>query len=502
MKRNLSFAIAFAMTLLVVASGNVASAASEEGSPLLQAARGRDTEAVRALLKRGVDANARQDDGATALHWAAHWNDLASAELLLDHGARVNQANEYGATPLWLAATNASAPMVKLLLDRGADPNVALHFGETPLMTASRAGALEVVRALLAKKAKVETQELQHGQTALMWATAENHLDVMQALLDAGANPNTTSKTGVTPLMFTARRGSIDAARLLLDRGADINAQSRVVNESALGGGVSKTQQGGATTLLRAVVRGHVEQALFLLERGANPNLSGTGYMPLHWAAGKWEASINKEYAFQDDEWSSLYGIRSQKDKERLIRALVAKGADINARTKIEPTRPGATLLVLIPNDVRVGQTPFYIAAQSADPETMRLLLSLGADPSISSANKTTPMMVAAGRLRIDYESTVREEDALEAVKVAHKAGNDIHAVNDLGETPLHVAAMAGWNSIVEYFVANGASLDAKDKKGKTPAMHAEEGNGYSNMLTQKRPETAALLIKLAEKAR
>lgn len=300
--------------------------------------------------------------------------------------------------------------------------------------------------------------------------------------------------------MFTARRGSIDAARLLLDRGAAINAKALVSTDAS--SRRSSPNEGGVTALLRAVVRGHVDLALFLLDRGADPNLSGTGYAPLHWAAGKWEASINTEYKFEDDEWSSLYGIRSREDKERLIKALVARGADINARAAHEPIRPGATLLVLLPAQVRMGVTPFYIAAMSADAPTMRLLLSLGADPSIASANGTTPMMVAAGRMRIDYESTVREADALESVKVAHQAGNDMRTVNDLGETPLHAAAMAGWNSVVEYMVANGASLDAKDKKGKTPAVHAEEGNGYSNMLTQKRPETASLLAKLAENAR
>src|SRR5262245_19017125 len=80
---------------------SVAAADGPAGSSVLDAARGRDTDAVRALLRRGVDVNTRQADGATALHWAAHWNDLSMAKLLLDRGARVNQANDYGATALW-----------------------------------------------------------------------------------------------------------------------------------------------------------------------------------------------------------------------------------------------------------------------------------------------------------------------------------------------------------------------------------------------------------------
>ena len=500
MKRTHWLAITFTLTLAPALAGQPLAAAASEGDELVLAARGSDADVVRVLLERGADANAKQADGATALHWAAHRNDLAIARMLLDDGARVNQANDFGATPLWLAAVNGSAPMANLLLHHGADPNLALHFGETPLMTASRSGAVDVVRDLLARDATVDAKEAQHGQTALMWAAAEGHIDVMRALLDARASPAAASKSGLTPLVFTASRGSIDAARLLLDRGADINATALASTDAQTGRG--SLNEGGATALLRAVVRGHVDLALFLLDRGADPNLSGTGYAPLHWAAGKWEASINTEYTFEDDEWASMYGIRSQADKTRLIEALVAHGADINTPAVHEPIRPGATLLVLLPPQVRMGVTPFYIAAMSADAPTMRLLLSLGADPSIPSANGTTPMMVAAGRMRIDYESTVREKDALEVVKVAHEAGNDVHTVNELGETALHAAAMAGWNSIVEYLVTNGASLDAKDKKGKTPTMHAEEGNGYSNQLTMKRPETVELLARLVEKAR
>ena len=47
------------------------------------AAERRDLDAVRALLKKGSDANAPQADGATALHWAVHWDDHAAAEGLL-----------------------------------------------------------------------------------------------------------------------------------------------------------------------------------------------------------------------------------------------------------------------------------------------------------------------------------------------------------------------------------------------------------------------------------
>jgi ankyrin repeat protein len=463
-------------------------AAPAENHRVVEAARHRDLSALRALVKAGADVNSSQPDGATALHWAAHWDDLATAQLLLHAGARVNQANEYGATPLWLAADNGSVAMTTLLLDAGADPNTTLRFGETPLSTAARAGAVAVVRALLAHGAKIDAKG-PHGQTALMWAAVEGRLDVMRVLVDAGASVMQPTEGGFTPLMFVARQGSVEGARLLLDHGADLHAVAGACSRFAM------TCRPGATPLLISVVRGHVELAEFLLDRGADPNKSGTGYAALHWAAGTWETSTTSDYRFTEADWRPMGGIPSQDARLRLIKALVAHGADVNAKAVIEPPRTGYTNIVTMPARLRMGVTPFYIAAMSANTQVMRLLASLGADPLLPSADHTTPLMVAAGRLRVDADTRIREEDELAAVKVALEMGNDINAANDMGETVLHAAAMAGLDTIVEYLVQQGASPQAKTKAGKTPAALADGYEFAAQLVT--RPKTAALLRKL-----
>src|SRR5688572_3056691 len=100
---------------------------------LVEAARKRDVQTVRALLKQKIDVNAPQPDGSSALHWSAHWIDLELADVLIRAGANAKAANEYGVTPLWLACTNANAQMVDALLAAGADANAALPTGETAL---------------------------------------------------------------------------------------------------------------------------------------------------------------------------------------------------------------------------------------------------------------------------------------------------------------------------------------------------------------------------------
>jgi ankyrin repeat protein len=60
---------------------------------LVDAVKLADTAAVRALLEERVDVNAAQEDGTTALHWAADGDDREIVALLIRAGANVKAAN-------------------------------------------------------------------------------------------------------------------------------------------------------------------------------------------------------------------------------------------------------------------------------------------------------------------------------------------------------------------------------------------------------------------------
>ena len=91
-------------------------------TPLLDAVKNHDGATVDTLLAAGVDVDAAQPDGATALHWAVQLDDAAIVERLILAGATVDATNEYGVTPLSLACSNAGAALVERLLEAGADP--------------------------------------------------------------------------------------------------------------------------------------------------------------------------------------------------------------------------------------------------------------------------------------------------------------------------------------------------------------------------------------------
>ena len=433
------------------------STAAAADAPLADAMEKMDRSAVRALLQRRADVNAPQVDGMTALHWAAYQDDFESVELLLRAGANVKAANRYGITPLTLAITNGDSAMVEALLKAGADPNTTLPGGETALMTAARVGTLASVKALIARGARVDSKDEKHGQTALMWAAAEGHPPVVEMLVELGADYKARLASGMTPLLFAIREGHGDVVRVLLKAGADVNEPVPVEGGRRRANG-GRALPPGASPLLTAVMNAHFELAAQLLDAGANPDANLTGYTALHAIV-----PVRKPGVGDNDPAPEGSGNMSSLE---LVKKLVAKGADLNARMSRRSNLTNTRL-----NEV--GATPFLLAAQTADAELMKELVALGADPFIPNVDNSTALIVAAGlATRSPGEDAGTESEVLEAVQVALDLGIDINAVDMNGETAMHAAAYKNLPRVVTFLASKGAKIDVwnkPDKYGWTP---------------------------------
>lgn len=83
------------------------------------------------LAKPGIAVGAKDENGFTALHWAA-WSGLSEvAERYLDRGLDVDEPESHGYTPLMLAAMRGNASTVEALLRRGANVSLKNDRGET-----------------------------------------------------------------------------------------------------------------------------------------------------------------------------------------------------------------------------------------------------------------------------------------------------------------------------------------------------------------------------------
>ena len=80
-----------------------------DGPGLVDAARNGNVEAVRSLLKSGVDPNQAAADGSTAVHWAVHGDNLAMLNALLAAGAKPDGVTRYRIAPLTLAAARSGS---------------------------------------------------------------------------------------------------------------------------------------------------------------------------------------------------------------------------------------------------------------------------------------------------------------------------------------------------------------------------------------------------------
>lgn len=516
------------LVVLAVCVASTAVWAAGADTRLVDAAMRHDAATVRALVAEGVDVNAPDGDGSTALHWAAYHGDLETAQALLKAGASLTAATRIGAmTPLFMAARQGHAPLVDLLLKAGADAREANGNGTTVLMMAAAAGSAEAVELLIARGADPNAADLTSGQTALMFAAARNSAAAIKVLLAHHADPGVVTKVvklarvrvdangdpikeeekpasgaparprgpdrvfgatvigGMTALHFATREGHLDAVRELLAGGADVN----LANASE-----------HTPPMTEAIINGHLDIAKYLFDHGADPKPANIdGLTPLY-------AVIDMRW--RHNTWYPQPSIEEEKtDYLAFITALLDRGADVNARLArklwFRKFRYGDDWVE--PN----GATAFWRAAQANDVAAMRLLAARGADPTLATQFKVTPLMVAAG-VGFEYQGTnIAPDSRTAAVKyLVEELHADVNARDSKAYTTLHGAAYVGENDLITYLVSRGADVKARASGRLGGTQGAEDvpsgtGDTVADMANGPReksllhPDTVTLLERL-----
>ena len=191
-------------------------------TPLHLAAQSHHTAIAQRLVAAGIDVDARNAEGRTALHDAIEHGAMELAEWLVDQGAEIDVCaaailgdleqlvalveedpglvddRTTHLSPLGWAAYGNQPETARALLDRGARPD------DGELLCAASVGHVEVGRALLEHGADPDALHPEAGGNALHAAAAMRYTcdtrEFVALLLEAGADPTVKSAQGTTAL--------------------------------------------------------------------------------------------------------------------------------------------------------------------------------------------------------------------------------------------------------------------------------------------------------------
>ena len=275
--------------------------------------------------------------------------------------------------------------------------------------------------------------------------------------------------------------------------------------------------------LLIAVINGHFDLAMTMIDRGASVTSpvkrARRRCMPLSTSNGRRKPSIPSRAPILQQQTTYL----------DLMKTLLAKGADPNARLKRKLWFSSYNFDVLRVDEV--GATPFWRAAYASDIDAMKMLVANGANPHLPTtkpAGRTTrgdagqqvviedvsgkppipvggpgipPLQAAAGSGYGEGFAGNAHRFApsgmLAAVKyLVEELGADVNAVDHDGSTALHQAAARGDVEMILYLVSKGADPAKVNREGQSTADMA---NGPVQRV-EPFPEARDLLIKLGAK--
>jgi ankyrin repeat protein len=439
---------------------------------VMYAARNGNPDVIRLLIEAGVDVNAKEPlRGTTALMWAVEQRNAAAVEALLAAGASPHVRSGPAGLPRNYIAPRVNTRAVEEAQRRRARAVAAGRTYEEQLEWEFQNN----VDLGAPRNAFVPDRS---GAAAAAPATADDDdAEVVVAGLVGGGGG------ALTALVFAAREGDLESAKKLIAAGADVNQQTEY----------------GWTPLLTAVNNRNYQVAKLLVESGADVSLANKGgWTPLYLATDN-----------RNIEGGDYPVPRPDMDHLELIRLLLEKGADPNARVKDNTlTRTIFTMQWFYES----GATAFIRAAQSSDTALMSLLLKYGADPKAVTAQGDSALTASAGIGWVDgvtYERSPKEN--VEAVRMLLDLGLDPNSANQEGRTPLMGAALKGRTDVIQLLVDRGARLDVRDRgsrdthiPGATIAGLTWQALDYAEGLVRvgvqsavERPEAAALIRKL-----
>ncbi len=430
----------------------------EANKLLLEAAESGCLEDIKKALDAGADINYPDSEycGGIALCYAKH--DGECVKYLLTNGADVHARNNIGATPLHYAAMSYDSSAFLSMLEAGADIDARDDNGRTPLYYAAAYHSWEILNIYIDKFGYEVNAQYENGETLLHIAAKGEFLDgydfcSIEELIDLGADVNKQDNDGNTPLHIIVKCG----------RGAwnsylcGWNDEERVASHhsSFLLSKINiNSENNNVNTASYDDADVHVINLLH--SGGANIDIKNNdGKTPLDIALD------NNDLSVIDLLKAPCYIADTPND------GLLMKGAYMGNLDLMKIAIEGSCDTVCANPNIRDkdGNTPLHQVVRRAkdikSKELISLLINAGADVNSRDEDGYTPLLKA-----IEDDVNFYPEEIAEYVRLLIEAGADVNAANDEGCTPLHKV----WEKkSCQLLLEAGANVNAIDGEGNTP---------------------------------
>ncbi|KAK2837365.1 hypothetical protein Q5P01_014577 [Channa striata] len=336
----------------------------------MEAAKRNDVETMKTLSK-GLNANAKNVNHRTALHYAVAGKNKEAVQFLLQRRVKVDQKDKYGVAPIHLAAWFGSLEILKLLVQAGAEQKVKNEEGLNIMHCAAINNHTEIIEYIINDlQMKELDKDDKSGHRAFALAAEHGCVQMLEMLMDpyemATMKPN---KRGDTPLHLAARNGHLDTVQLLLQ---SFDTRDEVNTD-------------GETALYQAADNGQEECVLTLLEANCDPNiLTVAKCSALHPVAERGDTSLVQlllEYKantdFQNQHLEAPLHLAVKNSHIPVIHSLLKAGCNINVTDKR-------------------SQTAMHLAAELATIDVVEMLLKAGLDLTLQDRQGKTALGVAA----------------------------------------------------------------------------------------------------------
>ncbi len=338
--------------------------------------------------------------------------------------------------PVADAAQTGDVDQVRTLLREGEDVNASQGDGMTALHWAAYQGNLEMIEVLVYAGSNLEAVTRVADYTPLMVAARTGHGDAAVLLLDAGANPDATTSTGVTALHFAAGAGQTQAVRALVAAGVDVDAR-----EGAM----------GQTPLIFAANEGRTDAVQVLIDAGAEVNATTT-VVPVD------------QLQRQERIESQLRRARLEA-QEDLRDAETQAGLDMEELTWTQEQRDSAQAAREAIEQARADS----IAAARAEAEARR---------AEREAEREEQAEEQEDENSVDEEEEEEEEE--EEAEPRRSYGDLVGGIGGL--SPLHHAARQGHRDVAMALLDAGAEIDMPAGGDESTPMVLAAINGHFDL--------------------